>query len=175
MEIRLHDVPCVGEPNVALLAVQLKAMNQVLLCIRVNHILVNDEQDAPNQLQREDDQEQNEKCEQQGTVFFDGSQAAEKAHNHHDGSTSNKKVGSREEWEGRREGRKIPLSDRQPNAHTQDATATEPEDQVEDEHEILEAVDAALSHVAALELITVMMKMVLLALSHSLAVHTGAE
>lgn len=63
--------------------------------------------------------------EEQALVFFDGPQAAQEAGHHNDGAYGDDQVGGRQRRETRGEGGKVALGHGEPDAHTQQPTATE--------------------------------------------------
>lgn len=63
--------------------------------------------------------------EEQALVFFDGPQAAQEAGHHDDGAYGNDQVGGRQRRETRGEGGEVALGHGEPDAHTQQPTATE--------------------------------------------------
>lgn len=152
LPLSLNDIPGISQPNVVVCVVESKSVFQVLLCILTDLIRVDEEKNEQNQLSQQNNQQDNEEAQKQALVFLDGAQASEEACHHDNGAYGDDHVGSGERGEGWGEGGEAALRHRQPDSNSQQPTATQPKDEVEDEHHVFQTAQAASSHVALLEL-----------------------
>lgn len=144
--LSLDIVPCITQPSVVISVVQDEAFGQVLFGVLTHLVGVDKEEDQENEFSQEDDQQNDEEAQQQTLVLLDGTQAAQETRHHDDRAQRDDEVGGGERGEGGREGGEAALGDREPHANAQQPTATQPEEQVEEEEHVLHTADAAASH-----------------------------
>lgn len=146
LPLSLDGVPRVLQALVVFRVVQNQTFFQVLSGIFTHLVGVDEEEDEEDQLGQENDQQNDEEAQQQALVLLDGAQATQEPGDHDDGAQGDDEVGGGERREGGRQGGEAALRHGQPHADSQQPTAPQPEEQVEEEEHVLHAADAAASH-----------------------------